>query len=258
MRRVVIGSRNRVMATDNTRFVSGASLITDFAAHEQHIQAADALIWAWYAVDNQGKPDISATLRGTETILNRLAAHRIRGIFLSTDAVFSGREGRYTETDTPDPQTDYARIKHVQEGLMTDFARLRFTTFGPSYSATRPLLIEMIEQTAVTVDRPQQYFSPISTTSLNRVVEAIATGGLDAGVYHLTSERISKAACCELLAKAIGVVLPPRRREEAHLDLSLTSRTHNFALSSEVSLAAAAWERFGRAHATDGGNPLRH
>ncbi|MBO9518976.1 MAG: sugar nucleotide-binding protein [Porphyrobacter sp.] len=242
MRRVVIGKRNRVLATGDTRFVSGSELIANFAEYQQDFESAQAIVWAWYALDDSGRPDISATLRGTETILAKLHSFSMPRIFLSTDAVFSGQEGAYGEDDTPDPQTAYARVKHSQESLMSGFTRLRFTTFGPSFSVSRPLLLEMVSGGTLTVGRPHQYFSPISTPTLNNAIETILASGAEPQLYHLTSEPISKSACCIRLSKAIGV--PPPKLDtidETALNLSLTSRTHNYSLSDEITLAVGAW-----------------
>jgi len=237
--RVVIGSRNRVLATADTRFVSGGSLVTDFARHRALFDGAEAIVWAWYA-SHGGQPELEATLRGTEAILAGLAPLGLPLVFLSTDAVFSGLEGHYREDDLPDPQTAYGRVKRAQEQLLADFARVRFTTFGPSYNAERPLLVEMIRAGSATVDRPRQFFSPISTTTLNRCLDGIIAAKGPPRIYHLTSERISKVDCCRRLADAAHVALPAERTsDDTPLDLSLASATHAFSLADEIALATA-------------------
>ncbi|GEM_PF-4130188 len=243
MTRVVIGSRNRVLATEDTYFLSGTELVSNFSAYRDTFDSADAIIWAWYALGQDGRPDIYSTLRGTEAILNSIQALNLNGIFLSTDAVFSGRDGSYSETDKLSPQTDYARIKVAQEALMAQFSRLRFTTFGPSFNPMRGLLIEMIASSAINHCRPNQFFSPISTTSLNRVIDEILGSGAAPQLYHLTSQRISKSDCCYHLAKNIGVTLPPFLEiDMSSMDLSLKSHTHSFDISDEIALATSEWK----------------
>jgi dTDP-4-dehydrorhamnose reductase len=124
---------------------------------------------------------------------------------------------------------------------MKHFLRLRFTTFGPSFNPSRPLLIEMIADSTPKVTRPNQFFSPISTVSLNRVIDDLLRGDKLPRVYHLASQRISKTDCFHRLAKSIGVTLSPfPLTDVSELDLSLESRTHNFLISEEIALTTAA------------------
>jgi hypothetical protein len=136
---------------------------------------------------------------------------------------------------------------------MADFARLRFTTFGPSYSLSRLLLLEMVAQGAATIDRPFQSFSPISTISLNRAIDAIVASCDSRRLYHLTSQPISKTDCCARLAHVLGITLPPFRLvEDSPSDLSLTSESHSFVLADEITLAITAWRGSSLREAAEG------
>lgn len=244
MRTAVIGGRNRVLATDQLTLFSGAELLENFAAHEAALARADLVVWAWYALDEQGRPAIEASLRGTEAILDGLRRLGLPTVMLSTDAVFSGDGGPYGETDVPEPRTDYGRIKLAQETLMADCIRLRFTTFGPSYNPERPLLMEMVAGRHVRVDRPSQRFSPISTATLNRVIRELFESGAKPDLFHLATEPVDKTAFLALLSSAMNIPLPPDRTvDPAPLDLSLSSATHRFSLDTEIAAGIAEWRR---------------
>jgi dTDP-4-dehydrorhamnose reductase len=64
----------------------------------------------------QDPPDArSVNVDGSATVARTSAALAARLIHMSTDVVFSGRQGWYTEDDPPDPVTDYGRTKADSE-----------------------------------------------------------------------------------------------------------------------------------------------
>lgn len=54
-------------------------------------------------------------LEGTKRLLARLADNDVRPVFFSTDYVYDGTKGNYSETDLPSPNTEYGRQKAAME-----------------------------------------------------------------------------------------------------------------------------------------------
>jgi dTDP-4-dehydrorhamnose reductase len=69
----------------------------------------------------QDPPDArSVNVNGSAAVAQAAAAVAARLIHMSTDVVFSGRQGRYTEDDPPDPVTDYGRTKADAEVAVSE------------------------------------------------------------------------------------------------------------------------------------------
>ena len=69
----------------------------------------------------QDPPDAhSVNVDGTAAVARAAAGAAARLIHMSTDVVFSGRKGWYTEDDPPDPVTDYGRTKAEAELAVAD------------------------------------------------------------------------------------------------------------------------------------------
>jgi dTDP-4-dehydrorhamnose reductase len=241
MTSVVIGGRNRTLKPERHIFISGRALAENFDSQAALIEQAEQIIWAFYALDEAGHVAYDLTLRHTETILSRLIKCNKKIIFLSTDGVFSGSAGPYSEMDKPDATTNYGRIKHAQENMMQNCVRLRFTIFGPSFNLERMLLLEMAALGQIKVDRPNQIFSPISTITLNNVIDQLRTQPYVPAIYHLAGTALSKTDCVNRLRRAIG--LPQIQNEIvdwSNSNLALKSNSHNFSFDSEVKLAIAA------------------
>lgn len=58
------------------------------------------------------------TVEGTRTIAKNCAKRNIKLVFLSSDYVFDGARGRYTETDIPNPKTYHGLTKYLAEEII--------------------------------------------------------------------------------------------------------------------------------------------
>jgi RmlD substrate binding domain len=238
MTSIVIGGRSRALTSDGRIFLSGQTLFEDFHLNAHIVESAMQIVWTYYTLDDYGQVDYDESLRRTEKILNKVSKYNKNIIFLSTDAVFSGDAGPYSESDTPQPQSLYGKTKLAQELLMKDYPRLRFTIFGPSFNPQRPLMIEMIARKMISIDRPNQYFSPISTITLNSVIDRFQQEHTSSLVYHLAGTSLSKSDCVNRLRAKLGMPLVWKVEEDkSKSNLSLSSKTHYFDFDEEVKLA---------------------
>jgi dTDP-4-dehydrorhamnose reductase len=128
------------------------------------------------------------------------AAH-VRLIHFSTDCVFSGRQGLYSEKDTPDAEDLYGRSKFLGEISQPGALTLRTSMIGPELSARQGLLEWLKSQRARPVQGYRKaIFSGLTTVCLTDVVRTLVDEHPDlSGLYHVAADPISKDELLHLL-----------------------------------------------------------
>lgn len=184
-------------------------------------------------------PDQAERVNATSTaIIARAAASSgARFILISTDAVFDGTRGNYTEEDEPHPFSTYGRTKLLgeQQALAAnpDALVVRTNFFGWSPSGTRSILEFFV--TALRNQNPVKGFTDFIVTSAYVGVLCQALEDLTAtsttGILHVTSpDALSKYEFGVAVAEEFGLdtslitptaadVDPPRNRDLS-LDVS--------------------------------------
>jgi dTDP-4-dehydrorhamnose reductase len=133
-------------------------------------------------------------------------------VYVSTDSVFDGRRGGYTENDLPCPVNAYAKTKLEGEWftrLMSENHLIVRTNFFGGFSATKPSIASWIVNTLSEGGSLALVDDWVfSTLYVNHLVDAIlALLGADAcGLYHVAgSEPCSKYEFGVEVARAWGL-----------------------------------------------------
>ncbi|MDB4379551.1 sugar nucleotide-binding protein [bacterium] len=202
---VIIGRNTRIISPallSQSTVISSEELLnrTDWCVRA--VRAASTVFFASYCRTNEGNLDEKKSIDLAFLVVS-LVADPERILFLSSDHVFSGKHGFYSTDDEPDPISCYGKLKKRQEKIFSDGVVLRFTVLGPSFSR-RNLITEMVCSSLSLIAYPNAFFSPVSTWTINDVMKDHQNKRLVAGIYHLASERISKAELVCKLAKRIG------------------------------------------------------
>lgn len=165
--------------------------------------------------------------------VNSLFPHRLadacvtRGIRLlhfSTDCVFSGRRGAYTEEDVPDPVDLYGRSKLLGEMNLPGCLVLRTSIVGPELHRRQGLLEWLRSASGEVRGFRNAIFSGLSTLEASRVVAMLLESRPDAhGIYHLSSEPVNKCELLEMLVEAFDLPTRVVPADEPRLDRSLDS-----------------------------------
>jgi dTDP-4-dehydrorhamnose reductase len=144
--------------------------------------------------------------------VNALFPHRLasvclasgsRMIHVSTDCVFSGRDGAYTESSTPDADDLYGRTKLLGEVAYTHTLTLRTSIIGRELSTRQGLTEWFLAQQRRVKGYTRSRFSGITTHEFARVISEYVIPRSDlSGLYHLSSSPITKYELLELLAAA--------------------------------------------------------
>jgi dTDP-4-dehydrorhamnose reductase len=126
----------------------------------------------------------------------------VRLIHVSTDCVFSGRTGRYSEADLPDSTDVYGKTKHLGEVAGPNLVTLRTSTIGHEHGTRHGLLEWFLAQTECKGFR-RAIFSGMPTVVFAQVVRdvVIPDSSLE-GLYHVGARPIDKDSLLRLIAKA--------------------------------------------------------
>ena len=148
--------------------------------------------------------------------INALLPHKLaalcarsgaRLIHLSTDCVFSGAHGNYTETDVPDARDLYGRSKLLGEVTAPRCVTLRTSMVGREIGSARGLFEWFIAQRGQSVRGfTRARFSGLTTAELSRVIRDVALRHTEfRGVWHVAGEQISKYDLLSLLNDTLGL-----------------------------------------------------
>jgi dTDP-4-dehydrorhamnose reductase len=136
-------------------------------------------------------------------VLNSLLPHKLaelaaawggRVIHFSTDCVFSGRRGRYTEEDPPDAEDLYGRTKFLGEVSAENALTLRTSIIGRELAHFQSLLEWFLAQKGGTVRGFQRViYSGVTTNYMARLVGDLVSDhpGLS-GVFQVAGPAVSK------------------------------------------------------------------
>lgn len=127
-------------------------------------------------------------------------------IHFSTDGVFSGKRGNYSECDLPDPPDIYGRSKLLGEIVGNDCLTLRTTFYGLS-SGNKGLLDWLFKQRGGRVKGYKNYiFSGLSMGALtSSLITIIDRHVFPSGLYHLGGSPISKYDLLTMVSERFGL-----------------------------------------------------
>ena len=118
----------------------------------------------------------------------------IRVFQISTDCVFSGFRGKYTESDIPDPVDLYGRTKLLGELIRPNCVTLRTSIIGWQINTFSSLLSWFSLQRGKRVKGYRRaIYSGFSTSVIAQLIGDLVETRTDLqGLYHVSSEAISK------------------------------------------------------------------
>jgi dTDP-4-dehydrorhamnose reductase len=147
--------------------------------------------------------EINALLPHRLAVLCRAAGARM--VHLSTDCVFSGRTGMYTEDDPSDAEDLYGRSKYLGEVHEPHCITLRTSIIGPELSRRKSLVEWFMAQAGTVRGFRRAIYSGFTTAEMSRIIETLLVSHPDAGgVYHASAEPINKYDLLVMLRDRLG------------------------------------------------------
>ncbi len=166
--------------------------------------------------------------------INALLPHKIAQVchtnnahllHISTDCVFSGKKGFYSETDLPDGLDLYGRTKALGEVNTPHCLTIRTSIIGHELQTQLGLVEWFLAQEQPIQGYKQHIFSGFPTIELAHIIARhIIPNAWLSGVYHLSSEPISKYELLKQIAAQYQRTITIEPNEKTICDRSLDSR----------------------------------
>jgi dTDP-4-dehydrorhamnose reductase len=131
--------------------------------------------------------------------------HQGKLIHISTDCVFSGTKGDYTEHDTPDGINVYARSKRWGEVMDDKHLTIRTSIIGPELKEDGiGLFLWFMKQSGEIKGYEKVLWNGVTTLELAKAIEMMIKHDVT-GLYHLCSEeKVSKFMLLTLIKDVFG------------------------------------------------------
>lgn len=146
--------------------------------------------------------------------INALLPHRLavacravgaRLVHLSTDCVFSGKKGDYTERDTPDAEDLYGRTKLLGEVGKPPAITLRTSIIGLELARKGSLIEWFLAQRGEIKGFTEAIYTGLTTAEMSRVIEKVLVEHPNlSGVWQVASEKIDKYDLLVRFSEALG------------------------------------------------------
>jgi dTDP-4-dehydrorhamnose reductase len=147
-----------------------------------------------------------------------------RLIHLSTDCVFSGCKGMYTEKDPADADDLYGRSKLLGEVSGQNCLTLRTSMIGPELTTAYGLLEWFLKSSGTVKGFTNAVFSGFTTIELSKIIISLIEHHRNlAGLYHLSSDPITKFELLVMIRDAFGTQAEILPWPDVHIDRSLDS-----------------------------------
>ncbi|MGB7539002.1 MAG: SDR family oxidoreductase [Anaerolineales bacterium] len=154
----------------------------------------------------QAVPSIRVNALFPHQLADLCAGRGIRVLQISTDCVFSGLRGAYTEDDVPDPVDLYGRSKLLGELNRPGCLTLRTSIIGWQLNTYSSLLSWFALQRGKRIQGYRKaVYSGVSTSVLAALIGDIIENQADLqGLYHVASKPITKYDLLIRLRDALG------------------------------------------------------
>jgi dTDP-4-dehydrorhamnose reductase len=159
-----------------------------------------------------------------------------RLIHMSTDCVFSGRKGHYTEGDVSDAEDLYGRTKYLGEVDRAGCLTIRTSIIGRDFLKQSALLEWFLARRGGTVQGYRNaVFSGLTTQALARIMgDLIGHHGDLRGVVQVASEPITKLDLLRRIRDAMGLDVAIEPFDDPPCDRSLDASRFVTATGSHI------------------------
>jgi dTDP-4-dehydrorhamnose reductase len=150
-----------------------------------------------------------------------------RFIQISTDCVFSGIKGFYSELDLPDPIDDYGLSKLLGETNFEESLVIRTSFIGHELNSKSGLLDWFLSQNKKCKGYKNAIFSGLTTLAFAEIIEKIILAKKLTGIYHVAANPISKFDLLSLIAEIYNKKIEIEEDTSIYIDRSLNASKFN-------------------------------
>lgn len=141
-----------------------------------------------------------------------LAGARTRFIYISTDSVFDGARGNYSETDLPSPLNNYAKTKLEGEWFVEqrskNYAIIRTNIVGWNLVRGQSFpewIVRSLDGGSAIKMFTDAMMSPLTVTTLSRFIDTLLKSDFVGRVNIATSDSVSKYDFGRRMAEVFGL-----------------------------------------------------
>lgn len=164
--------------------------------------------------------------------------HGFKLIHISTDCVFNGKRGEYSEEDFTDAYDVYGKSKAIGELISKEQLVLRTSTIGHEYGTKRGLLNWFLSQKTKILGYKKAYFSGLPTIEIARLIlEEILPRPSLKGLVNVGGQRIDKFSLLTILRDTYAVDIEIIPDASVEIDRSLNCNR----FFNEVGYLAPPW-----------------
>jgi dTDP-4-dehydrorhamnose reductase len=181
---------------------------------------------------------VNAQLPHRLSLITRVANARL--IHISTDCVFNGSKGNYTEDDKSDSADLYGRSKFLGEIAYPHCLTLRTSIIGHELKSERSLIDWFLSQSQAVTGFAKAIYSGFPTIELAHIISKyIIPNESISGVYHVSSDPISKYDLLKIVADKYGKDIDITPEKGFRLDRSLDSKR----FMEDAKYSPPSWEQ---------------
>lgn len=145
-------------------------------------------------------------------------------IHFSTDCVFSGSKGMYSESDVPDANDLYGRSKLLGEVTYGKHLTFRTSIIGHQLDSTSSLISWFLAQSGIVNGFSKAVFSGLPTIYVAEFLKKHVLNNSDlSGLFHLSVDPIDKYSLLNLVGQQYGLSTNIIESRELRIDRSLDS-----------------------------------
>ena len=181
-------------------------------------------------------------------VINSLLPHKLseicksidsRLIQISTDCVFSGKKGMYSEFDNSDAQDLYGKTKFLGEVVSSNDITLRTSIIGHELETSHSLLEWFLSQENEVKGFRKAIFSGLPTIELARIIHKFIIPNRNLkGLYHVSSDPIDKFTLLNLISEIYRKEIKVTPDDNLIIDRSLSSKK----FKQETGFVPLSWE----------------
>lgn len=151
--------------------------------------------------------------------------YNIRLINISTDCVFDGKKGSYTEEDLPNATDLYGKSKNLGEVIQKNCLTIRTSIIGRELRSSHSLVEWFLSNRGRSVKGFRRaIYSGFPTCVLADIIGDLIEKFPDLdGLYHLSSEPINKYELLKIIKEEFGVGVEIEPYDDFVIDRSLDS-----------------------------------
>ena len=218
--------------------VSGVFDVLDFDKLEAFIKEsnADIVINCIGVLVSASNSDISRAILINSylphLLVNLAGQYDFKLIHISTDCVFSGKEGAYSEASFRDGDDNYARTKALGEIACDNHLTIRTSIIGPELKSTGTGLMDwFFKQSGEVSGYSKAYWSGVTTLELAKATHHLIQQNLVGLLQLCPQDKISKFELLEIFNKIWNRKCVIKVNDSYSVDKSLISTREDFSYS---------------------------